>query len=213
MAKRLALAAAVLTCLMAPAAVNAVTIFGTFEGTVSTVDPPLSFVEPGDAVIVNFQFESDAEDAAADPNLGIYNGPFENGSFQVGSFFTDEGFGLSGINVYNDIFNGGDLYTVGGGAVPGGVFPAPGFIFDLIDSTANALSDDSLPTSISLDDFDIRRFLFEFFTPVEDDLFVTSRVEGNVTAISFVPEPTAGFLILAGVLGLGVAGRRRNRLH
>jgi hypothetical protein len=58
-AKHLALAATVLTFLLAPVAANAVPIVATFEGTITSVSAPLSFVVPGDTFSGSFRYESD----------------------------------------------------------------------------------------------------------------------------------------------------------
>lgn len=86
----------------------------------------------------------------------------------------------------------------------------PLFAFGIrLDDTSGAVFSDALilPTSLDLADFDITNF-FLFF-----DGF-NQLVNGSITSLSVVgvPEPAMLALFGAGVLGAGLAARRRRRL-
>jgi hypothetical protein len=108
----------------------------------------------------------------------------------------------------------GDYYTVVARVdlvgQPDWLFP---FTFEA--STAEALAGVSIPTNVVLSDFDSTRstVLLEGDSGHPLGTEWNFWFDGTVTAISStVPEPAAGVLLLVGLLGLGVAGRRRSPL-
>lgn len=79
-------------------------------------------------------------------------------------------------------------------------------VLDLDDSTGAALASDALPASVDLADFDDRLFFLQF-----DYLSLSAFVRGEVTSLSFVPEPCVGLLLGAAALLLRRSALTRAR--
>ena len=142
-AKHLALPATILAFLLTPAALNAVTIAGSFEA-LAVVSPPLSFVMPGDVISGSFQYESDQPGSPSLPAGTYYD--VTNLSLQVGAYHVDAN---TALIIYNT--GSGDGFELNG-VVYGPIID--GYILDylvigLFDSTGMVFSDESLPTSRS----------------------------------------------------------------
>jgi hypothetical protein len=214
MAKRLAVAATVLACLLAPAALNAVMIATTIEASASRVPDVTLTVPPfdvavGDEFVLSFEGDSEQPDLAPSPTAGEWR-DFD-GTVQLGG-----GVHHLAESIVRVVDNGffGDYYTVVARVdlvgQPDWLFP---FTFEA--STAEALAGVSIPTNVVLSDFDSTRstVLLEGDSGHPLGTEWNFWFDGTVTAISStVPEPAAGVLLLVGLLGLGVAGRRRSPL-
>lgn len=200
MAKRLALRVASLGFLLAPAALDAVTINATFKGTVTTVSSPISFIAPGDVISGSFEYESDAVDGApSQPNFGAY--PASNVLIQVGSYSPE--LHNAELDVFDEAPGAGPdaLGLIWATVTP----PSIGLVFwniVLKDSSGLLFNADSLPTSLSLADFD------DSIVDVQFDALGGS-VQGIITDLT-VAEPTSGILLLAALFGLGIARGRHS---
>lgn len=178
------------------------TIFATFQGTVTAVNGPISFIMPGDAISGSFQYESDAVNGAPGADFGAYG--VSNVLIQVGSYSPEL------HNAELDVSDsapgvGEDAFALIWATVSP---PSIGLVFWnilLTESSGLLFNDNSPPTSLSLDDFDDNLIRADFDA-------LGGFVQGTITAFD-VPEPAAGFMLLAGLVRLGVAGRRRSPLE
>lgn len=79
------------------------------------------------------------------------------------------------------------------------------FVLRLVDNSQSAFSDESLPTSLSFDDFDQKQLLINF-----SQISAGPNYVGTLDSFSLVPEPATWSLALsAAVIGLGYARCKR----
>lgn len=202
--------------------VEAAPITIDFSGVVDFVDPSLTGTfAPGQTLLGSYTFESTtAARSGSTSQFGVFdaisalnfsigsyiagaNGAFPNGEIQV-----DNDPPGTNHDRYGIVSRSTDHLT---GPSVGGMTP-DAFLFRMDDSTnavfATALT---LPTQISLSDFDSSAF-FLFFRGA--DGFVGS-VSGQLTQAASpapVPEPASLMLLGSGLLGLAARVRRQRRL-
>lgn len=94
-----------------------------------------------------------------------------------------------------------------------------GFALNLFDDTGTVFSDETLPTALSLSDFDRGFFTLDGITSESDETGpdVVNRLEARITSLSTqppapVPLPASALLLGGGLLaGFGALRGRRNR--
>jgi hypothetical protein len=195
------LAPVLLSSLLAAWPAAAVTISASAAGTITSVDPALSAeFSVGEAVAFSYSFDSLAADFSSDPQTGAYG---------AAGFATTWGdYSATAANgtilIENDL--PGDGYGAGSNVVVGdavGIFALDRIQLELDDSSASVFSDDSLPLSVDLADFDERRMVLRF-SYAGTTAFVTASLDALT-----VPEPGSAGLFGAALAAL--AWFRRSR--
>jgi hypothetical protein len=208
--------AALLVALSLPGAASAATITVTFTGTVNFVAPQLSaFFTVGDPVSGSFQIDSDVPDLLpADPVVGLYPSAGSNFAFDFGGYSASAtGPGGTQVRVENNAMGGAPFDRFVGSktcnndctAATLDIWSLVNMTFLVSDSTAAVFSDDSIPTSFDLTDFNQRSASLEFIDP---ERTAGPTVSALLTAVTYtVPEPGALALLALG-MGIVVAFRR-----
>ena len=143
-----------------------------------------------------FSYSTDVQDQwPSDIEIGVYS---QNASIAVtlGSQTISYIDGPVYVSVYdNSSYYDADCFSFGVDALSED-YNFTNFTVSLKDVTCSVFSDDSLPLSLDLEDFNSARFLLSGYKRPENDFFY---IEGHLTNIQYIPEP-ATFLLL----GLGV---------
>jgi len=172
---------------------NATVLTFTFAGNLTQVplDEVFGDLAPGDGFVGSFSFDTSAADLIpADPATGSFawSAPFGmNVDIGAHNFTTS---GSLSIGVLNSLV---DQYTILATSASGDLT----LELFLQDSTGSAFSNDSLPSSLQLADFDQREFHL-------NGTFDSGQVQadGQVTTLTVpnAPEPSTAALALTGLI-------------
>lgn len=216
--KRRAAATAVLTAaatLSGPALADAITL--NFAGTVTQTsfdpfDPLAGAVAAGSSFYSYLNFDTNAVDAAASPNLGSYTlSGFPFGFAPIVGSVVFPVMTTVNISIVNGVAGGPDQYSVfASEGTAGGLGDYFSISILLQDDTGTAFSSDALPAGMP----DVSRFAIRTFdlTGQYTDMsnaFFQYEIQGNVT----VPEPSTASLVALALLGCVATARvgRRSR--
>ena len=148
-----------------------------------------------------FNYSTDVQDLApSNPLSGLY---YQDASIVVN--LGDQTYpyldGFINFTITND--NDGDkfFYVVDGGY---GDYGFTWFGLELTDSTGTVFATDDLPVSLNIDDFDSA-----FFRMAGDEIATSDyfRIEGQITNIQYIPEPTSFVLLALGGVALRIKRR------
>jgi hypothetical protein len=179
----------------------------TFSGTITSVDPNLaSQFTVGQPVSGSFAFDSAAIDQIpANTQIGQYIAT--NATLQIGS----ESYGdANAAIIIDDGTAPGDQYELVADSLTGnpvGAFAPQFWELHLQDSSASVYSDDSLPTSLDLTDFDNTFVLLRF----GDGASTFADLTASVDSIAVVPEPASALLLLGALARLARHASRSAR--
>lgn len=201
----------------AATSVMAASMTFNFSGAVSDVSAALfPSLNAGHALTGSYTFNTATVDSNPSANIGRYNGTIQaltvNLVPAIGPTYTAT-LGNSGSN-FIEVRNqpSSDRYLLQApltGPSVNGYSPLR-FRIELIDPSATAFANDSLPSSPpSLSSFAASRFRIVF-----EDGSGNARVRGTLTSLTAVPLPTAVILFGAGLLalvGLGAGSRRQKQ--
>jgi hypothetical protein len=214
-----ALSFALVAALALPLAASAATITVTFSGTVSFVATELdAFFDEGDPVSGSFTIDTAIGDLLpGNPVVGLYPGAASNLAFDFGGYVASaDGPAGTQVQVENDAMGGApfDRFIASKTcnntctAATLDIWSLVGMTFLVSDSTAAVFSDDSIPLSLDLADFNQRAASLEFVDPERTS---GPTVSALLTAVTYtVPEPGTLALLALGA-GLLAALRRRRR--
>ena len=178
-----------------------------FQGTVENVSDPLNGTfSVGDALTGSFSYDAATPNIGFFPGIGDYFGALTSLTFTIGSYVG--GLGPSSLITTRD-FPGNDAIfpqtAQPAGPSIGALQPSL-FFLELEDSTGTAVSSETLPLTLSLGDFDSGTWTLMF----EPSQSLAIQVSGTLDlgATTAVPLPAALPLLLVGLVGLDLVGRR-----
>lgn len=191
-----------------PSAGSAATITVTFTGEIDFVTSGISSgpFQVGDPISGSFQIDSTTLDGEADPDEGSYEGAISNLTFSFGDYDGTSS-GENELHMRNGEGNNVDNFFVSsdftGPDVAG--LPPFHFLFDLGDIENTIFTNDDIPTTLDLADFEVRNLILGFLDGNE-----VPSVNGQITSVTYtVPEP--GVLALLALAAFGAAALRGPR--
>jgi hypothetical protein len=206
--------AAFLVALVAPASASAGSAFYgvNFSGIVNYVPPAIDdgTFEEGEEVFGFFRIDAGVEDSEPSAEDGHYEGAVSDRYLRIGDYEATASTGELFIrNAPGDPF--ADYFSVEGevsGPAVAGLAPG-NFAFSLLDPSRQVFSDDAIPSSLDLADFDAPVVVRLFFP----DGNVSYGLELTISSLTYlpVPEPGGAWLAAAGALTMGALRGRRRR--
>jgi hypothetical protein len=186
-----------------------------FSGSVTQTsfdpfDPLQGAVAVGSPFYSYLNFDTNATDAVASPNLGSYTlSGFPYGFAPVVGSVVFPVMSTVNISVANGVAGGPDLYTVfASEGSAGGLGDYFSISVLLQDDTGTAFSNDALPDGMpDLSRFSIRTFNLNGQYTDLNGMFVQYEVQGNIT----VPEPLTGGLAALALLACAATTRGDRR--
>ena len=187
----------------------------SFRGTIHELDGEFSYFT-GHPFEITYSFDATTDDAnSSDPESGHYTGAIRSGSLTI--FTANETFiwvvkpdGPENIIEAKNL-DTADSYTASAsisGPSVGGEIPAT-FIVELIDSDANALNNDALPSSLQFLSFDRQRVAKFTFTGSRQLHYATwGIITSASTPVSYTDSGGDGYpgVRAAGFLYWGIEG-------
>lgn len=179
------------------------TVVFEFRGTLTTREGGTAF-EIGDEIVVTYSFDPNAEQSEWDvyPILGysihINDTLFDSGS--SGGILVPA-YGEASLNAYIVYFS--DMAPLEG--IP---HKSAFYVVDLEDDSASAFTDDSLPTSIDLNDFNRTVLGLVYSLDGVEPPDFTMAYQFTITDFAVIPEPST-FAIALAFLAAGVIVMRR----
>ena len=189
---------------------SAVTITVSFTATIDFISPDISSgpFAVGDSASGSFKINSSVLDENPLLTDGNYPGAVSNLVITFGDYAGTGGNPAPNeVHVYDGSVPYGDAFDVFAsvnGDPAAGFFP-PFFQLNLLAVEDTIFSSDAIPYGLSLADFETANVVLRF------DLYTDNQVVAHLTSLSYVPEPSTGPLVIAGLLALAYRQRRRGR--